>query len=123
MIENDKPGTVRLSPDGTVAIRTGPEGTGRYVWALSVARKGSFWVTDEHVRTWPTIYVPPVPVGTLMYRKFEHNDPFSDDDDSLFEAAVMTHKGWIWVNQGGAYSNVEPKNDGHGEWTTVPVLD
>lgn len=122
-IKNDKPGTVRVSPDGVVAVRTDPahgSQTG-YVWALSKAHNHNYWVSDEHVQTWPAIYKPPVPVGTVMYRKFEDPDPFSNDDN-LFEVVVMTNKGWIWVNQNGAYNGPEPVVNDNGDWTTVELL-
>ena len=122
-----KPGTVRLSPACVVANLTNSSGYNRWALSLPISPAGSFWAMDEFVKDWPVIHKPVDPVGTMKYRKFESTksfDPFADDDedDNLFEVAVKTKKGWLWINQRGAYEGPEPVDNDNGKWTTVNVL-
>lgn len=125
-IENDKPGTVRVSPEGVTALRTDPahgSQTG-HVWALSKAHNHSYWVKDEHVKNWAAIYKPPIPNGTVKYRVYESLPEWDDDEPAYtkFEVAVKTNKGWIWVDQNGARTGVEPADNANGKWTVVELL-
>lgn len=119
---NDPVGTVRVSPDGVVALRSDGEGyrepEARWLASTSENRRllggaaTSWWRSDRDVADWKVVYTPPKPLGTIMRRDVKNG----------WEVAILNNDGWLWVSQNGILfeaGQCEPKDDEDGSWEVL----
>lgn len=120
----DRPGTVRRSSDGVVAVCADVNRVCPWLCSKPLAICGDSWRNDDEVSSWEVVYRPPAPphpVGTVMRRggKTHYGKPF-------WEVAVNTAKGWTVTECGGTdwlYYDGQPQDDCDGAWEVLYVRD
>lgn len=124
-VEFDRAGTVRRSADGVVAVLVDNFMGSERKWVTTQDTHAEIWRwrSDDSVKDWEVVYVPPVPevpIGTLMYRQV--------GTQGAFEVAVKTtKKGWSWCPSGYGFETPvhqgeAPFDDAEGVWTTIQIL-
>ena len=64
-------GTVRVSPDGVVALKQDTAFPSGLDWRTSRSVGASYSLRDLDVASWEEVYTPEPPVGTVMKKLFQ----------------------------------------------------